>query len=102
MRVSEMVGRIHTFPSQPLQKLPAPGKHQQVEIRPERDKATKIKSLATKQMWLLNRGPALGPNSSLRKGLQKKGNFHLRGILPVEVSRGLDTFPLFQRGTCPT
>lgn len=43
MSVSEMAGRIHTFPNHPLQKLPAPGKHQLTEIRPERDKTTKIK-----------------------------------------------------------
>lgn len=87
MSVSEMAGRIHTFPSHPLQKLPAPGKHQLTEIRPERDKRTEMKSLATKQTWLLHRDPALGPNNSLRKGLQAKGNFQPKEILPVEVSR---------------
>lgn len=102
MGVSEMAGRIHTCPSHPLQKLSVPGKHQLTEIRPERDKVSEIKSLATKQMWLLHREPALGPNNSLRKGLQAKGNLHPGGILPAEVSRGFDTFPWFQRGTCPT
>lgn len=102
MSVSEMAGRIHTFPSHPLQKLPAPGKHQLTEIRPERDKAAEIKSLATKQMWPSHREPPLGPNNSLRKGLQAKGNLHPRGILPGEVSRGFDIFPWLQRGTCST
>lgn len=89
------------LPKPPLQKLPAPGKHQRTEIRPERNKATEMKGLATKQMWLLHRDPALGPNNSLRKGLQAKGNFHPRGILPVGVSRGFDTFPQFREEPAP-
>lgn len=47
-----------------LKKLPATGKHQLLKIRPERDKATKINSLATKQMCLLCRAQVLVQNGT--------------------------------------
>lgn len=92
-----------------LKKLPATGKHQLLKIRLERDKATKINSLAIKQMWPLRRGQVLErfetahlPNKRACK--QSETSVQVRGILPAEVpegSRQLDAFP-FQRGHLST